>query len=227
MRIGHLKITLNPCFLIETGELLSHDGQYEVPDDAITIRFDRDVAGQAKNNKKTADTTASGFGTEASGIAGTVIPGLERESVNPQGFAPTDVNNMLVAGGEAVGGANAGITGEANLEAARTRNAGGFANALDEAARVKSRQLSTNALDVSGRQAMEKEKQRQFAQGQLTNIMQSDRANQLRAMGLSDEAIAQELAAGRQGWLQNFEGIGKTLSEGATAAANLIYGAKK
>jgi hypothetical protein len=209
---------VNPCFEIETGKLLSHDGQFDVPDELVTLRFDRDIAAKANQNRKTADTTGSTLGTEAAGIGGAVIPGLEREATNPQGFAPTDVNNMLVAGGEAAGGANAGITGQANLEAARTRNAGGFASALDEAARIKSRQLSTNALDVSGAQAQEKEKQRQFAQGQLTNIMQSDRANQLRAMGLSDEAIAEELKAGQQGWLQNTLNTINTIEGGAKVA---------
>ncbi len=211
-----MKITISPTFDIESGKLLYHEGQYEI--DEVPIRFDRSAQAQANQNRKTADTTASGFGTEASGIAGTVIPGLERESTNPQGFAPTDVNNMLVAGGEAVGGANAGITGEANLEAARTRNAGGFAGALDEAARVKSRQLATNALTVSGEQAREKEKQRQFSQTQLADLLKSDRANQLRAMGLSDEAIAQELAAGRQGWFQNtLEAINTVTGAGKAA----------
>jgi hypothetical protein len=212
-----VKITISPTFDIESGKLLSHDGQYEIPDELVTLRFDRSAQQQAKNNMTTANTVAGGAGSEAAGIAGTVIPGLERESVNPQGFAPTDVNNMLVAGGEAAGGANAGITGEANLATARTRNAGGFANALDEAARVKSRQLSTNALNVSGEQAREKEKQRQFAQTELSNIMQSDRANQLRAMGLSDEAIAEELKAGQQGWLQNVEGVVKTAADAVRA----------
>lgn len=225
-----MKITINPSFSIETGELLSHDGQYDLPDELVTVRFDRSAQAQAKGNKTTADTTASGFGAEASGIGGAVIPGLEREASNPQGFAPTDVNNMLVAGGEAAGGANAGITGEANLEAARTRNAGGFASSLDEAARIKGRQLATNALDVSGRQAMEKEKQRQFAQTQLSDLMKSDRANQLRAMGLSDEAIAQELAASNTGWLQKTEGVLNTLSgmgRAATGAYADLYGKGK
>jgi hypothetical protein len=221
-----MKITVNPTFSIKTGELLSHSGQYEFPDELVTIRFDRQAQNQAKNNMTTANTTAGGFGSEASGIAGTVIPGLERESVNPQGFAPTDVNNMLVAGGEAVGGANSGITGQANLTAARTRNAGGFASALDEAARVKSRALSTNALDVSGAQAQEKEKQRMFAQGQLTDVMKSDRANQLRAMGLSDEAILAELKAGQQGWLQEGESLVKTGADAANAYANVLKAQK-
>jgi hypothetical protein len=211
-----VKITISPVFDIETGKLLSHDGQYEIPDELVTLRFDRSAQQQAKNNMTTANTVAGGLGSEAAGIGGTVIPGLERESVNPQGFTPTDVNNMLVAGGEAAGGANAGITGQANLEAARTRNAGGFSNALDEAARIKSRQLSANALDVSGRQAMEKEKQRQFAQTELSNIMQSDRANQLRAMGLSDEAILAELKAGQQGWFQQGLDLAKTAADVAS-----------
>jgi hypothetical protein len=215
-----VKITINPSFSIETGELLSHDGQYDLPDELVTLRFDRSAQAQAKGNKTTADTLGSNLGSEAAGVGAAVIPGLEREATNPQGFAPTDVNNMLVAGGEAVGGANAGITGEANLEAARTRNAGGFASALDEAARTKSRQLSTNALNVSGEQAREKLKQQQFAQTQLADLMKSDRANQLRAMGLSDEAIAQELAAGKSGWLQN---VNQTI-EAVTGAAKGAFG---
>ena len=214
-----MKITLNPVFDIETGQLISHDGVFDV--EHTPILFDRDVKAQANQERKTADTTAGGLGSEASGIAGTVIPGLEREATNPTGFGAEDVNNMLVAGGEAAGGVNAGIAGEANLEAARTRNAGGFANALDEASRVKSRQLSRNALDVSNANALEREKKRMFAQGELSNIMNSDRANQLRAMGLSEEAIANELKAGQQGWLQNTEGIIKTVSDAMNPLSKL------
>jgi len=211
-----VKITLNPVFDIATGKLLSHDGVFHV--EHVPILFDRSAQAQAKNNVTTANKTASGFGAEGSQISGTIIPGLERESTNPEGFTPQEVNDQLVAGGEAVGGANSGVTGEAALESARTRNAGGFANALDEASRIKSRQLARNALDVSGENARLKEQKRMFAQSKLSDIMQSDRANQLRAMGLSDEAIAQELAAGRQGWLQNTEGVINTITNAGKAA---------
>jgi len=217
-----VKITLNPTFSIETNELLWHDGVFEV--EHVPILFDRDVKNQANQERKTSDKVAGGLGSEASGISGTIIPGLEREATNPTGFGAEDVNNMLVAGGEAVGGANAGITGEANLEAARTRNAGGFANALDEAARIKSRQLSENALRVSNANAEQKQKQQMFAQSQLSEIMNSDRANQLRAMGLSEEAIQNELAAGRQGWFQNTLNAIGTLTGAAKNARGAVLG---
>lgn len=221
-----MKITINPVFEWSDAEqkylLVSHDGVYEV--EHVPILFDRDIKNQANQERKTSDTLAGGLGSEASGISGQIIPGLEREAANPTGFGAQDVNNMLVAGGEAVGGANAGITGEANLEAARTRNAGGFANALDEAARIKSRQLSRNALDVSNANALQKQKQQMFAQGELRDIMQSDRANQLRAMGMSEEAIANELKAGQQGWVQNTLNTIKTLTGGAADARYALKG---
>jgi hypothetical protein len=201
-----MRVTLNPTFSIETGELLSHDGQFDVAE--IPILFDRAAQGQANQNRKTDLGIATGAGSEASQIGSSVIPGLERDVNNPTGFTPVEKNRQLVAGAEAIGGVNAGVKGEANLASARTRTAGGFAPALDEAARIKSRQLSSNALGVENEDAMLRQKKQQEARGQLLGVMGSDRANQLRAMGLSDEAIQAELAAGRQGWFQNtMEGI--------------------
>jgi hypothetical protein len=211
-----MRATLNPTFSIETGELLSHDGIFEVEE--FPIRCDRSAQKQAKTNVSGDNAIANETGSTATGINAQLIPGLETESKGHSGYSPTDQNNMLVAGGEAVGGSNAGITGQANLTAARTRNAGGFAASLDEAARDKSRQLSNNALGVANQNAQLEQQNQRFAQGQLANISNEQRQAQLKAMGLSDEAIQQELAAGRQGWLQNTEGVLDTLSGGAKAA---------
>ena len=199
-----MRITLNPTFSIETGELLSHDGQFEVQD--VAIRFDRSAQGQAKQNVNTANTVAGKAGYDASQVGSSFIPGLEREAQNPVGFTPIQKNRQLVAGAEAIGGVNAGLTGEAKLASARTRNAGGFAPALDEAARIKSRQLGTNALNVENEDARLAQEKQQFAQKQLQGLYGLDTTNQLKAMGLSDEAIAEELKAGQTGWQQNAMG---------------------
>jgi hypothetical protein len=217
------KVLLDPVFSLGTGELLSHSGESYV--DEFPIRCDRSAQGQAKSNMTTANTTGSTFGGRASDIYNSEIPGLERDANNPQGYTPEQKNNMLVSGGEAVGGANSGIVGQAVLEATRTRNAGGFANSLDEAARIKGRQLSTNALNVNNEDARLAQQKQQEARRQLTGLYSTNTSDQLKAMGLSDEAIQQELEAGKSGWQQNamnwintFKPSGSTSGGGGAAA---------
>jgi hypothetical protein len=195
------RVLLNPTFSIETGELLSHDGESFV--DSFPIRCDRSVQKTAGQNATTANQVGAGFGSVASGIGASIIPGLERQANNPTGFDPTTQNRMLVASQEGAGGANAAITGEGRLAALRSRTAGGFAPALAEAARSKGRTLATGALDVQLENAkLAQEKQRQ-AQAQLGQLYGTTSADQLKAMGLSNEDLNTQLAAGRQGWLQN------------------------
>jgi hypothetical protein len=199
-----MRITLNPTFDIESGELLHHDGQFEVAE--IPILFDRSAQSEAGQNVKTDRSLAGQAGTEAGQIGASFIPGLERQAQNPTGFTPLEKGRQLTAGAEAIGGVNAGLTGEANLASARTRTAGGFAPALDEAARIKSRQLSTNALGVENQDAILRQKKQQEANQQLGQLYGMDRSNQLRAMGLSDEAINSQVNAGKSGWQQNAMG---------------------
>jgi hypothetical protein len=179
--------------------------------------FDRAIQGAAKKNATTAGDVATGYGSTAAGIGSSLIPGLEREAQNPQGFSPIQKNNMLVASQEAVGGSGAGTTGQAALTAARTRNAGGFARALDEAARQRGRQLSTNALGIENEDArMGLERQAQ-AQRMLASLYGTDTSNQLRAMGLQNEDLNTALEAGKSGWQQNAMGWLKTAADVARA----------
>ena len=199
------RVLLNPTFDIETGKLLSHDGESFV--DSFPIRCDRSVQKTAGQNATTANQTGAGFGSVASGIGSSIIPGLERQATNPTGFDPITQNRMLVASQEGAGGANAAITGEGRLAALRSRTAGGFAPALAEAARAKGRTLATGALDVQLENAkLAQEKQRQ-AQAQLGGMYQGLNADQLKAMGISNEDLQTKLAAGQQGWLQQGEGL--------------------
>lgn len=216
------RFLVNPTFDIETGKLLSHDGEsFEDP----KILFDRELQKQANTNKKTADTTAGIAGSNATTEGNTVRQQFTNEAQHPEGYAPTDLNNMLVAQQEGAGGANATVTGEGKLAALRQRNAGGFAPALAEAQRIKGRTLATGGLDVANANAELKQKQQQAGLAGLAGLYGTDTSNQLHAMGLSDQALQDELAAGRQGWLQNTEGVltalqgagGKTSSGAAFA----------
>jgi hypothetical protein len=204
----------NPSFDIETGALLSHDGEsFEEP----VILCDRSVHNTASANSKTATGTGNQFGQEGQQIASSIIPGLEQEATHPTGFDPTTLNNMRVGSAQALGGATSGITGEANLEAARTRNAGGFAAALDEAARQRMRQASSNELGIQTNNAnLANEKQMQ-AQKELAGLYGTDTSNQLKSMGLANEDLNTELGADKTGWVQNVEGGINSLANVASA----------
>ncbi len=158
-------------------------------------------AGQGAAN--TATTTASGYGTGATDIGSTLVPFEKKQLTNPTGMNPTDINNMLVAGEQGAGGANAGITGQANLEASRTHNTGALSGVLDEAARDKTRQLSQNALGVQNQNAKVKLGQQDEASKALGGLYGTDVNAQLKAQGLVPEDINSWVNAGKSGWYQN------------------------
>jgi hypothetical protein len=189
--------------------------------DLVPMRADRELQSQANTEKKTADTTGATAGEQAQQEGSQLRTQLEqRAEGHGTGFDQTDLNNMLVAQQQAAGGANAAITGEGKLSALRTRGtAGGIAPALAEAARSKERILSEGALGVANQNAALKQAQQAQALQQLQGLYGTDTSNQLRAMGLSEEAIQNELAAGRQGWVQNTNQAVASLGGGKGIAA--------
>jgi len=217
-----LRVLENPTFLIETGELLFHDGESFV--EKFPILFDRGAVKQAKQQGAAAGAEAGKAGSEADVERGAVIPGLIRDENNPQGFTPQQQNNMLVKQQEAVGGGNAAITGEGRLAALRSRTAGGIAPALAEAARSKGRTLATGALDVANRNAELQQAKQAQARQQLLGLYGADTSHQLSAMGLQSEDLQNQLAAGRQGWLQSTEGVLDTIGGLAGGAGSLAKG---
>lgn len=207
--------------------LVSHDGQYEIPDRLVELRFDRSIQQRAKSGSSQATGTAGGFGQQASQIGSTIIPGLEQQATTPTGYTPLQKSRMLTSGAEAVGGVNSGLTGQANLTALRTRTPGGFSAALAEAARQKGRQLSTNALDVENADARLAQEKQRAAQQQLGSLYGMDTNAQLRAMGLANEDLNTALQAGKSGWLQQLEGGLGTLGSLASGAGGLIGAIKR
>lgn len=213
------RVTINPVIDMETLQLVGHDGQYEL--DHIPFRFDRGAVDTAKKLGRQAGETGATAGSEAATERSAVIPGLLRDVSNPTGFTPVQQNNMLVKQQEAAGGGNAAATGEGRLAALRTRTAGGFAPALAEAARAKGRTLATGALDVANRNAELEQQKQQEARRQLLGLYGTDTSNMLKSMGLQSQDLQDQLAAGRQGWLQNTEGILGTISNLGSSAAGV------
>ena len=184
-------------------------------------RSAQNQAGQATNQ---AFSTAGNYGSQAGQIGGSVVPTLERDVTNAPGYNPTDLNAMLVAGEQGAGGAASGVTGQAGLEAARTRNSGATSSVLDQAMRRKGQILSTNALDVQGANAKLKQQQRSQALGGLEGMYGTDVGAQLKAMGLEAPDINADVNAGKSGWLQQGEGLLDTLTGSATAGAKIANG---
>jgi len=167
------------------------------------VFFDRGVQKAASQNSKTDIANANTFGSRATDIYGNVVPGLEQDANNPTGFTPIEKSSIVTSTGEALGGVNSGATGEAKLNAMRTRNASGFAPALAESARAQGRNqasanLRTNIADAQ----LARQKQEQARQ-MLVGLYGVDTSDMLKSMNLSDEALQTQLAAGRQGWQQN------------------------
>lgn len=158
---------------------------------------------RAKTGMDTATSTANGLGSQATSIGGALVPQLQKEATNPTGYTPTQQNNMLVAGEQGAGGANAGIVGQAGLTAARTHNNGALSGVLDSAARAKTQQLSTNALGVQNRQADLQQKQMADAQKQLGGLYGEDVNADIKAQSLVPEDINAANSAAQSGWQQN------------------------
>jgi hypothetical protein len=217
-----MKITINPVLDMETLTWVSNDGTYEYS--GPLALFDRSQQAAGKAATATENTTASGFGGNATQINSTLIPGLEKEATAPTGLNPTDVNNMLVASQQGAGGVNSGIVGQTGLQATRTRNTGNTGAILDEAAREKGRTLSSNALGVQNENAKVKLGQQQFAQEQLGGAAKEDTQAQLAAMGMVPQSIDATTKAGQSGWFQNMTGFMSALGNDAAGAGKLIHG---
>lgn len=201
---------------IETGTIIFEDsfdwdGAWEL--------CDRSLTKAGKNAASTASATGANLGSTASEIGSSIIPGLESEAANPTGYTPVEKGQQLVAGEQGSGGATSGVTGQANLEAARTRNAGGFGGALDEAERIKGRQLSQNALNVENKSSDLAQKKQQFAQGELGGLYGMDTKASLEAMGLVPQDINAATNSEKVGWMQDFNDIMNDLKLGAQGAA--------
>lgn len=167
----------------------------------------RSATGAAQQAASTAAQTGAGYGAGATSIGGMLVPQLEADVTNPQGYGTQAENLMLGQGLGAAGGATSGIVGEEGLRAARSRNVGGSAGVLDEAAREKMRTSAGVGLDVATKNAQVQQQQRQSALKQLEGIYGTDVGAQLKAQSLVPEDIDAWAKANQTGWLQNTMGI--------------------
>lgn len=142
-------------------------------------------SGQAQNR-------SGALNSNAKSIYGTIDPALTAEATNPQGYAPQDLAAMNTASQQSLGGSTSGITGQANLTAARTRNAGGFQGAIGSGSRGAARQLSQNALGIQQQNANLKQAQQQTALSQLQQLYGTDLTGAANYLNQSNSALEGE-----------------------------------
>jgi hypothetical protein len=177
-------------------------------------------AGKATTN---AIDTGQNLGQQAAGVNATLDPFLTQELQHPQGYSPQDESAMLAAGLGGAGGATSGITGQANLEAARSGNSGGFQAALDDAARSRTKAAAGSAEGIAADNATLKSQQQQDAAKGLQGMYGTEQSGMLDAMGQVPQDINANVNAGKSGWLQNTMGILGTINGAASGAGALGY----
>jgi hypothetical protein len=179
---------------------------------------DRAASSRAKDAADTSATTAGNFGSNAGSEHAELTPFYSSEMHAEHGYDPNQINEMLTYAGAGAGGAAGSITGQAGLEAARTRNASGFTKALDEAARDKDKASAGLSEGVAAQDVMGAKQLNQEGAAGMAGLYGEDVNGQLKAMGLENEDINTELQAGKSGWLQNMNDTLSTLAKTGSAA---------
>lgn len=175
---------------------------------------------QLLNNSGTAQSRSKRLNNQSGSLYGFLDPTLTAEATNPQGYSPEDLASMNTANQQSLGGSTAGITGQANLTAARTRNAGGFQGAIGSGSRSAQRDLSENALNIQGEQARLKEAEKQTALSQIMQLYGIDESTALGYLNSSNSALGTENEGSHlanQDFWNSFQNIQKVAGQAATA----------
>lgn len=178
----------------------------------------RSSVSQAQGAATTAADTGAQLGSEAQGIGSTLTPFLTSELTNPQGYSQQDTSAMLSDAAAGAGGADAGIVGQANQMAARTRNAGGFQTALDSAARSRTQAAAQTAEGIGAQDATLKQTQQQDAAKGLQGMYGTDTSGMLDATGQVAPDLNAATNANNSGWLQNTTAVLNSLTGAAGTA---------
>lgn len=174
----------------------------------------RQQQGQANQTFGTATGNASQYGGNASSINGTLTPFLTQRLLNPSGYSQGDMGTMLANAFGSAGGATSGITGQANLEAGRTRNDAGFSTALDDAARQRTAAAAQASEGVAANNADLKQAQQNNAARMLQGLYGTDVGAQNDALNTANNATSVGTTAGQSGWMQQMLALSKTLRPG-------------
>ena len=209
-------ITVNPTRDIETWELISHDGQYEY--NGPLALFDRAAAGQAGQAATQAAQVGGTEFEESQADKGIVRPKLTQWLNAEHLYSPDQLNQLLTAAGAGAGGATAGLTGEAELEGARTRNTGSSSALLDSLARGKQKSMASASEGIAAKDVTGAVQRQGTAAEGLKQMGDADTSAALKAMGIQSQDIQDEIEASKTGWFQNLTSLMKAFGDDASGA---------
>lgn len=171
----------------------------------------------ARGNETAQSSAKFGLDTARSGY-GALMPELQGDVRNPQGFAAPDLARMNTAVQESAGGSNAGAIGQGALLTGRTKNPGAASAAIAESTRRSGEEAQKNALGIKIRDAELKQNKRQSALQGLGAV--SGTALGAVAPGVQADNAAKEAS---WGWAKH---ILSPLLGAAGGAAGSYYGAR-
>lgn len=171
----------------------------------------RQQQAQANQTNASATGNAAQYGGDASSINGTLTPFLTQRLLNPQGYSQGDMGAMLANALGSAGGATSGVTGQANLEAGRSRNDAGFSTALDSAARSRTAAAANASEGVAANNADLKQSQSNNAASMLSGLYGTDVGAQNSNLNTANNATQVGLQAGQSGWMQQIPALLKSI----------------
>jgi hypothetical protein len=198
-----MQITTRLTISMLTGAVLEHE--FYMYDGPLAL-CDRAAQAAATSAGKQATATAATAGGNAAGEEAALSPFYTNEMNAKHGFDPNQTGELLTNALAGAGGSAGSVTGQAGLEAARTRNPSGFTKSLDEAARDSAKTAAGASEGIAAEDIMAaKQENQQGAAGEMGLFGENTKA-QLGAMGQEAGDVNAEINAGNSGWEQQLEG---------------------
>jgi len=182
----------------------------------------RQQTAQANQTFGTATNNSANYGGDASTINSALTPFLMQRLTNPQGYSQGDMGAMLANAMGGAGGATSGITGQANLQAGRSRNDAGFGTALDAAARARTAAAAGSAEGVAASNANLKQDQTNNAAKMLQGLYGTDVGAQGSELNTANDATDAATKSGQSGWLQNMNAIWANANKSGDVVASFM-----
>lgn len=179
----------------------------------------------SKASKAAANTLGMESGqlfSEGQAIQAQLLPFLRGEMTASHAFTPTQLNEMLTAAGAGAGGAAGSLAEEGTLAAARTGNSAALPALIDKINRAKTQGLAKANESIASADVMETERNKKAGAAGMADLYGVDTGNALKAMGLQNESIANEIkASSTGGWMRNLLGSMESLSKTGLNAATM------
>ena len=176
----------------------------------------RSLQNQAQTAGRTAAQTGASLMAGAQDIRSSLVPQLQRDITAQHVMTPEQLNDMLTSAGAGAGGATGALTGQAELETARTGQGAGLTPALSAMARSRQQALAKAGEGIAAEDVQGALKRQQQARGELAGLYGTDVSGALQSMGLVPKDVEAGAQAGSTGWFQNMTGLIAALKPGGS-----------